>query len=152
MVKPIPDDYPRISPFLVATPATGAIAFYKDVLGATERLVVPQPDGKINHSELQIGDSVVFVVDENPDWKMHDPSHTGGTPVPIHLWVEDVDGVFDRAIAAGASEVQPPTDMYQGDRAAAFTDPFGHTWWVGARIKEFTAEEMDQAIGQAIGH
>ncbi|WP_280262996.1 VOC family protein [Nocardia wallacei] len=151
VVKPIPDGYPRVSPFVVATPAAEAIAYYKDVFGAVERLVVRTPDGQINHSELQIGDSVVFVVDENADWKMRDPKHVGGTPVPIHVWVEDPDAVFTRAIDAGASQVYPPSDMYQGDRGAAFTDPFGHTWWVAARQHEFSAQEMDHAIAEAIG-
>ncbi|MET9320929.1 VOC family protein [Streptomyces sp. NPDC003038] len=152
MVNPIPDGYPRVSPFLVATPAAEAIAFYKDLFGAAERLVVPQPDGRINHSELQIGDSVIFVVDENAEWKMRDPSRVGGTPVPIHVWVQDVDGIFQRAIKAGAEQVYPPTDMYQGDRGASFTDPFGHTWWIAARIKEYSPDEMDQAITQALGN
>src|SRR6266545_28264 len=127
-VKPIPDGYPRVSPYLAVAGAAEAIEFYKDVFGATERMRMPGPDGRIGHAEVQIGDSVVMLADEYPDMGVRGPRAIGGTPVALHVYVEDVDHVFEQAVKAGATSLQPVEDKFYGDRSGMFEDPFGHHW------------------------
>jgi PhnB protein len=102
MVNPIPEGYPRVTPYLIVDGASAAIDFYKSVLGATERMRMGGPEGKVGHAELEIGDSVVMLADEHPEMDARGPKFVGGTPVTLHVYVEDADGVFDRAIEAGA--------------------------------------------------
>ncbi|HCB34569.1 MAG TPA: glyxoylase [Acidimicrobiaceae bacterium] len=142
MVKPIPDNYPRVSASLGVAGAGDAIEFYKSVLGATERMRVPMPDGKVGHSELEIGDSLIMVADEFPEMDFLGPDSIGGTPVVLSVYVEDVDAVFAAALAAGATEVRPVEDQFYGDRSGQFRDPWGHRWNLATHIEDVSAEEI----------
>lgn len=147
-VKPIPDGYPRVSPYLVVDGAQKAIAFYTSVLGATERVRMPGPDGRIGHAELQIGDSVIMLADEFPDVGAKAPSAYGGSPVSLTVYVEDVDATFDKATGAGATAVRPPENQFYGDRSATFDDPFGHRWTVNTHIEDVSPEEMGRRAAE----
>jgi PhnB protein len=143
-VKPIPDDYPRVSAYLTVDGAAAAIEFYKSVLGATERGRMPGPDGRIGHAELNIGDSLIMLSDAFPDMGVRDPKDIGGTPVTLSVYVEDVDDVFARALAAGASEQRPVQNQFYGDRSGQFVDPWGHRWNVASRVENVSPEEMQR--------
>jgi PhnB protein len=147
-VKPIPDGYPRVSPYLVVDGAQQAIEFYTNVLGATERMRMPGPDGRIGHAELQIGDSVVMLADEFPDMGAKAPSAYGGSPVSLSVYVEDVDATFDKATGAGATAVRPPENQFYGDRSATFDDPFGHRWTVNTHVEDVSPEEMGRRAAE----
>ena len=147
-VKPIPDGYPRVSPYLVVDGAQQAIEFYTNVLGATERMRMPGPDGRIGHAELQIGDSVVMLADEFPDMGAKAPSAYGGFPVSLSVYVEDVDATFDKATGAGATAVRPPENQFYGDRSATFDDPFGHRWTVNTHVEDVSPEEMGRRAAE----
>jgi PhnB protein len=125
-VKPIPDTYPSVSPHLSIAGAAEAIDFYTSVLGATERMRMPMPDGKIAHAELDLGGSIIMIGEEVPGGRDPSPKTLGGSPVALFVYVEDVDDVFERALAAGAQSVQAPDNHFYGDRVAMFDDPFGH--------------------------
>jgi PhnB protein len=143
-VKPIPDDYPRVSAYLTVDGAAAAIDFYESVLGATERGRMPGPDGRIGHAELNIGDSLIMLSDAFPDMGVRDPKDIGGTPVTLSVYVEDVDDVFARALAAGASEQRPVQNQFYGDRSGQFVDPWGHRWNVASRVENVSPEEMQR--------
>jgi PhnB protein len=143
-VKPIPDDYPRVSAYITVDGASAAIEFYKSVLGATERGRMPGPDGRIGHAELNIGDSLIMLSDAFPDMGVRDPKDIGGTPVTLSVYVEDVDDVFARALAAGASEQRPVQNQFYGDRSGQFVDPWGHRWNVASRVENVSPEEMER--------
>ena len=150
-VKPIPDGYPQITPYLIVDGAGAAIEFYGKVLGTTERMRMPGPDGKVGHAELQLGDSVIMLADEFPDMGSPSPKSVGGTPVTIMVYVEDVDSVFDRAISAGATSLRPVENQFYGDRAGSFEDPFGHKWFVATHVEDVSPEEMDRRAAEAMG-
>ncbi|HET6832708.1 MAG TPA: VOC family protein [Acidimicrobiales bacterium] len=147
-VKPIPDGYPRVSPYLVVDGAQKAIDFYTSVLGATERMRMPGPDGRIGHAELQFGDSVVMLADEFPDMGAKAPSAYGGSPVSIMVYVEDVDATFGKATEAGATAVRPPENQFYGDRSATFDDPFGHRWTVNTHVEDVSPEEVGRRAAE----
>jgi PhnB protein len=149
-VKPIPDSYPRVSPHLAVAGAAEAIDFYTTVLGASERMRMPMPDGKIAHAELQLGDSVVMIGDEVPGGTDPSPKTLGGSPVALFVYVDDADDVFERALAAGAQSVQPPEDHFYGDRVAMFDDPFGHRWNVATHVEDVPPDEMERRAAEAI--
>ena len=141
-VKPIPEGYPQVTPYLVVDGAGAAIEFYGKVLGATERMRLPGPDGSIGHAELQLGDSLIMVADEAPQLGLRGPKAIGGTPVTISVYVEDVDGVVERAVQAGATVLRPVEDQFYGDRSGQFEDPFGHRWSVATHVQDISPEEM----------
>ena len=143
-VKPIPEGYHSITPYLIIKGAAEAIEFYKKAFGATELLRMPYPDGKIGHAELKIGDSPFMLADEVPDMKYRGPEALGGSPVSILLYVNDVDAVFKKAIAEGAKEDRAVEDKFYGDRAGSLIDPFGHTWHVATHKEDVTPEEMER--------
>jgi len=147
-VKPIPDGYPRVTPYLVVDGAQKAIEFYTTVLGATERMRMPGPDGRIGHAELQIGDSLIMLADEFPDMGAKGPSAYGGSPVSISLYVEDVDATFDKATEAGATVVRPLENQFYGDRSGTFDDPFGHRWTIATRVEDVSPEEMGRRAAE----
>lgn len=151
MAKPIPTDYPAITPALCVDDGAGAIEFYKKAFGAEERLRMPGPDGKIMHAELQIRDSVLMLADAMPDWGFQSPKHYGGTPVSFSIYVEDCDAAFKRAIDAGATQERPVEDQFYGDRSGTVVDPFGHKWTLATRVKEMTPEEMTKAMKENMG-
>lgn len=148
-IKPIPDDYPRVSPYLVVDGAAEAIDFYCRVLGATERMRMPGPGGRLMHAELQMGDSVLMLADEWPDMGARGPRTVGGTPVTLSVYVEDVDATFRRALDAGAIPLREVGDQFYGDRAGSFEDPFGHHWHVATHIEDVAPEEMQRRAAAA---
>lgn len=112
------------------------------MLGATERMRLPGPDGTIGHAELQLGNSLIMVADEAPQLGLRGPRAIGGTPVTISVYVEDVDGVVERAVQAGATVLRPVEDQFYGDRSGQFEDPFGHRWSVATHVEDVSPEEM----------
>ncbi len=151
-VKPIPDGYPQVSPTLFLDGASAAIEFYAQVFGATERLRMPLPDGRVAHAEIQFGDSVIMLADENPDMPgMRGPRLVGGTPIVLSVYVEDVDSVYQRALAAGATSVSEVEDQFYGDRSGQFEDPFGHRWYVATHVEDVPPEEMERRASKAMG-
>jgi PhnB protein len=143
-VKPIPDGYPQVTPYLIVDDGNAAIEFYGRVLGARERVRMAGPDGKVGHAELQIGDSLLMLADEFPEMGNRSPKSIGGTPVTISVYVEDVDAVFDRAVQAGAKPLRPVEDQFYGDRAGQFEDPFGHRWSVATHVEDVPPDEMQR--------
>jgi PhnB protein len=141
-VKPIPEGYPRVIPYLVVDDGAKAIEFYTQVLGATERMRMPAPGGKIGHAELQFGDSVVMLADAFPDMGYQSPKKIGGTPVTISLYVEDVDKTFAAALQAGATSLREVENAFYGDRTGQFEDPFGHRWNVATHVEDVPPDEM----------
>ena len=141
-VQPIPEGYPRLTPYLCVDGAGKAIEFYTQVLGATERMRMDGPDGKIGHAELSFGDTVVMLADEYPDMGFLSPGRIGGTAVTLHTYVEDVDSVFEKALAAGAKSLRPVENQFYGDRSGQFEDPFGHRWNVASHVEDVDPEEM----------
>jgi len=150
-VKPIPDGYPQVTPYLCVEGAAAAIDYYSAVFGATERTRMPAPEGKVGHAELQIGDSVIMLADEFPEMNILSPKSIGGTPVSLSIYVEDVDGVVERAVGAGATALRPVRDEFYGDRTGQFEDPFGHRWSVSTHIEDVSEEEMAKRASEAMG-
>ncbi len=149
MVKPVPDGYPRVTPYLVVDGGSAAIDFYREVLGATERMRMPAPGDKVGHAELEIGDSLIMLADEYPDMDAHGPKTVGGTPVTLHVYVEDADAVFERAVGAGAKALRPVEDKFYGDRSGEFEDPFGHRWSVATHVEDVPPDEMEKRMAAA---
>ncbi len=147
-VNPIPDNYPRVTAYLIVDGANDAIEFYRKVLGAEERMRMGGPDGRVGHAELQFGDSVVMLADSYPEMDIRDPKTIGGTPVSMTIYVEDVDKTFAGALRAGAKEVQPVETKFYGDRAGQFEDPFGHRWSVMSHVEDVSPEEMQNRAAQ----
>jgi PhnB protein len=134
-VKPIPEGYPRVTPYLIVDGANAAIEFYREVFGATERGRLAGPDGKIGHAELLLGDSLIMLADEHPELGS--------------VYVEDVDAVFDRALKAGAKALRPVEDQFYGDRSGQYEDPFGHRWSVATHVQDVPPEEMERRAAEA---
>ena len=148
-VKPIPEGYPRVMPYLSVDGAAEAINFYGKVFGAKERMRMPTPDGRIAHAEIEIGDSVVMLADVFPEMGGTTPRELGGTPVTVMVYVEKVDDVFKRAIDAGANADRPVEDQFYGDRAGQFTDPFGHKWFIATHIEDVTPDDVAKRAAAA---
>ena len=144
MAKPIPDDYPRVTPYLYIDGAGAAIDFYCAVLGAKERMRMPGPDGKIGHAELELGDSMIMLADQNLDMDILSPRAIGGTPIAMHVYVEDADSVFEQAIQAGAKALRPIEDQFYGDRSGFLQDPFGHLWGVATHMEDVAPKELEE--------
>jgi len=141
-VKPIPEGYHTITPSLVCRNAAKAIEFYKQVFSAEEQMRMPEPGGKIMHCELKIGDSMLFLSDEFPEMGAVAPESSGGRSSYLFLYVEDVDAIFNRAVAAGARSEMPVQDMFWGDRYGKIIDPFGHQWGVATHKEDVVPEEL----------
>jgi PhnB protein len=141
-VKPIPQGYHAVTPYLSVKGAAGAIAFYKKAFAAKEVMRMPAPGGTIGHAEIQIGDSRIMLADEYPDMNFRGPKSFGGTSVHIHLYVQDVDRVVKKAVAAGAKVLRPVTDQFYGDRSGSLEDPFGHVWHVATHNEDVPAKEL----------
>jgi PhnB protein len=150
-VKPIPDGYPRVIPYLTVDGADAAIDFYTKVFGAKERVRMGGPGGKVGHAELEIGDSVVMLADSFPDMGAPTPTQLGGSPVTVMVYVEDVDAAFERALGAGATEERSVENQFYGDRAGQFADPFGHKWFVATHVEDVPPEEMATRAAAAMG-
>ena len=151
-VNPIPDHYPRVTPYLSIDGAEAAIEFYCDVLGASVRGggVMKGPDGKVGHAELDLGGSVIMLADAFAEGAPT-PKALGGSPVTMMVYVDDVDDVFARAIKAGATEIAPVSDQFYGDRSGQFADAWGHRWNVASHVEDVPPEEMEQRVAAAMG-
>jgi PhnB protein len=147
-VKPIPSDTGQVTPYLVVRDATRAIDFYKRVFGATEVIRIVDPNGKIGHADLKIGDAHLMLSDEFPEMDANGPEVFGGSPVMIHVYVEDVDEVAARAQKAGARFAKPVENQFYGDRGGKFTDPFGQLWWIASRKENLSPEEMKRRAAE----
>jgi PhnB protein len=142
--KPVPDGYHTVTPYLVIKNAGKAIKFYKEAFGATELTRLAAPDGGVMHAEIRIGDSPVMLCDECPDWNSLSPQTIGGTSVSIVLYLEDVDTVVNRAVAAGATLLMPVADQFWGDRMGTVADPFGHKWSIATHTEDVAPEEISK--------
>lgn len=140
--KPIPDGYHSVTPYLIVKGASRAIDFYKQAFGATELLRMDGPDGSIGHAEIKIGDSPVMLADEHPEMGFRSPQTLGGPGLSLMIYVENVDEVFPRAIAAGAKELRPVQNQFYGDRSGTLEDPFGHIWTVSTHVEDIPEDEM----------
>ena len=143
-IKPIPEGYESITPYLVMKGASAAIDFYKKVFGATERMRMDAPGGMIGHAEITVGSSVIMLADESPDMGFRGPKTFGGTPVSLMLYVPNVDEVFKRAVDAGAKQLRPVENQFYGDRMGTLEDPFGHVWSIGTHVEDVAPEEMSR--------
>jgi PhnB protein len=144
-IKPIPDGYHSIQPYLILKNAAAAIDFYISVFGAKERLRMPdKATGRITHAEIEIGDSCIMMADEHPEIGAYSPEHYGGSPVSLMVYVTDCDAVYAKALAAGAKSEREPADQFYGDRMAGVVDPFGFRWYIGTHIKDVSPEELKQ--------
>lgn len=145
-VKPIPDGYHTITPYLSVRGAAKAIEFYKRAFGAQQRGVLSTPDGRIGHAELMIGNSIVMIADEFPEHGNKSPETLNGSPVGLAIYVENVDEVFKRAVEAGATVKEPISDKFWGDRAGSVSDPFGHKWTILTHKEDVSPEEMKKRM------
>jgi PhnB protein len=144
-VQPIPEGFHTITPYLVVYDAKAAIEFYQRAFGAALCCCLPTEDGqRVMHASMKIGDSLLMLSDECREYDHNAPTTLGGTPVSIHLYVEDADAFFERAVLAGASIMMPVTEMFWGDRYGKVRDPFGHQWSIATCVKQVTPEAMKQ--------
>jgi PhnB protein len=143
-VKPIPDGYHNVTPYLIMRDAAKAIEFYKAAFGAIEIMRMPMPNGGIAHAEIKIGDSPIMIADEFPDMGFRGPQSLGGSPVGLMVYVENVDTQFEKAVAAGATVMRPLQNQFYGDRSGTVTDPFGHVWTLGTHIEDLSIEELQR--------
>lgn len=143
-VQPIPKGFHTVTPHLVCRDAARAIDFYQKAFGAEKIRVHKMPDGKIMHAELRIGDSIVMLGEEAPDWKVLSPQSLNGTPVILHLFAPDVDAVYNRAVAAGCTATMPVADQFWGDRYGQLMDPFGHKWSIATHKEDLSEDEMEK--------
>jgi PhnB protein len=150
-VKPIPDGMHSLTPHLVCAGAADAIEFYKKAFGAIELSRMPGPNGKLMHGAVRIGDSVLMLVDEMPEWGSFGPKALKGSPVTIHVYVKDVDAFTAQAVAAGAKVKMPVADMFWGDRYGQLEDPFGHYWSIATHVRDMTPQEMQEEMAKMHG-
>jgi PhnB protein len=150
-VKPIPEGYAAVTPYLTVRNAAAAIEFYRKVFDARERLRMAAPGGMVGHAELTIGDAVIMLSDEFPDRDVLGPEAIGGSPVTLHLYVDDVDRVAERALGAGCKVLRPVEDQFYGDRAGKFQDPFGHLWFIATHKEDVPEAEMARRMREMSG-
>ena len=150
-VKPIPEGYHSVTPYLIIRGAADAIEFYKKAFGAKELFRYPSPDGKIGHAEIKIGDSPIMLADEYPDMGYNGPQTIGGSPVSLMIYVEDVDTIFNQAVSAGATVKEALQDKFYGDRIGTVIDPFGHMWHLSTHKEDVSMAEMERRAKAAGG-
>ena len=143
-VKPIPDGYASVTPYLIVKGAARAIEYYKKAFGATELMRFADPSGRVAHAEIQLGNSRVMLADEHPEMDIRGPQSLGGSAVGLLLYVDDVDAAFDRAVAAGATVNRPVQDQFYGDRSGTLIDPFGHKWTLATHKEDVSDEELQR--------
>lgn len=149
-VKPIPEGYHTLTPYLTVRDAARAIEFYKQAFGAEDRGAMKDPSGKIMHAELKIGDSIVMLADEFPEFGSVSPQSGGSTSMGLHIYVTDVDSAFARAVKAGAQVEMPVMDQFWGDRYGKLKDPFGHKWSIATHTKDLSVDEMKSGMEDAM--
>jgi PhnB protein len=147
-VKPTPDGYHTVTPYLIVRDADRALTFYRQAFGATETFRLEGPGGRIGHAEVKIGDSIVMLADEHPEMGARGPQSLGGTPVHLLVYVEDVDTQVQRAVAAGAKVVRPVKDQFYGDRSGTVEDPFGHSWTLATHKEDVSPAEMRRRMDE----
>ena len=145
-VKPIPDNYHSVTPYLVVDGAAKAIEFYRKAFGATELMRMPAPGDRIGHAEIKVGDSIVMLADASVEMGHKDPKILGGSPVSLLIYVEDADATVASAVAAGAKIARPLENQFWGDRMGDVTDPFGHRWHVATHVEDVSPEEMKRRM------
>jgi PhnB protein len=150
-VRPVPEGYHTVIPYLCIKGAADALEFYKKAFGATEVMRMPQPDGRIGHADIRIGDSHVMLADEFPEMGFKSPRTFGGSPAQLALYVEDVDTFVDRAVKAGAKLTRPIENQFYGDRAGAVEDPYGHTWHIATHVEDVPPDEMQRRAKEKFG-
>ena len=149
--SPIPDNYPRVTAYAAVDGAIQAIAFYSSVFGMNERMRMQMPGGAIGHAELELGDGLFMLSDEFPDMGVLGPKSVGGTPVRMSIYVDDVDDVFERALAEGATEIRAVGDQFWGDRSGLLEDPWGLVWNVSTRVEDVSDEEIERRTKEFFG-
>jgi len=149
-VQAVPKGYHTITPFMTVRDAARAIEFYKQAFGAKEKGVMKGPEGKVMHAELVIGDSTIMLADEFPEFGSLSPQSIGGSGTGLHIYIEDVDSAFDRAVQAGATVEMPVADMFWGDRYGKLRDPFGHKWSIGTHKADLSMEEMKKGMDETM--
>jgi PhnB protein len=149
-VRPVPEGYHSVTPYLAVDGAAEAIEFYKKAFGASEVMRMPAPGGKVGHGEIEIGGSRIMVSDEYPDMGFRGPKAYGGTPVTLHLYVADVDAMARQAVAAGAKELRPVKDQFYGDRSGTFEDPYGHVWHISTHKEDLSPDELKRRADEAM--
>lgn len=146
-----PTGYSTLTPYLIVEQGKEAIEFYKKVFGASEEVRMERPDNKIGHAELKIGDSKFMLADECPERATHSAKTIGNSPIGLHLYVEDVDAITNKAVSHGAKLVQKVEDQFYGDRTGTIEDPFGHIWHIATHVEEVTEEEMEKRVKKIFG-
>ena len=146
MVQPIPAAYPGVTPYLIVRDAARALEFYKQAFGASEQMRFPTPDDRIGHAEMKIDEGLFMLADEYPEQGYRSPDSVGGTPVSLMFYVRDVDALFARAVAAGATVKQSVKDQFYGDRNGTLTDPFGHVWTIATHVEDVSPEEIERRM------
>ena len=149
-VKPIPEGHHTVTPYLIIKGAAEAIEFYKRAFDAKEAMRMAQPDGRVGHAELAIGDSRIMLADEFPEMGARSPKTLGGSPVSLHLYVEDVDALAARATAAGIKVLRPVQDQFYGDRTGSFEDPYGHLWHIATNKEDVPMAELRRRAAEAM--
>lgn len=141
-VKPIPDGYHSVQPYMMFKDCAAAIAFYVRAFGAKEKFRMPDANGRVTHAEIEIGDSTIMMADEAPQLEAFSAEHFGGSAVSLLIYTESCDAMHAQAIAAGAKSLREPTDQPYGDRMSGVKDPFGYRWWIATHIKDVSFQEM----------
>ncbi len=150
-IRSIPENYPRVTPYLAIDGAAAAIDFYKKAFNATERMRMAAPDGRIGHAEIEIEGGLIMLADAHPEMGFRSPQALGGSPVRIHIYVENVDAFSSRAAAAGAEILRPVADQFYGDRSCQLLDPYGHTWSIATHVEDVSPEEMQRRAARLYG-
>ena len=150
-VKPVPEGYHLVTPYLCIKGASEAIEFYKSAFDATELMRIPSPDGSIGHAEIQIDDSRIMISDGSPEMDFRNPATICGTPVHVYMYVQGVDRIFAQPIAAGATAMMPLEDQFWGDRTGTLVDPFGHRWYASTHKEDLTEEEIAARAARLFG-
>jgi len=149
-VKPIPDGYHSVTPYLILDDATRALEFYKKAFGAVELVRMAAPGGRIGHAEIRIGDSIVMLADESPQMNARSAKSFGGSPMFLMIYVENVDAVVAQAVAAGATVIRPIANQFYGDRSGGIDDPFGYHWYIATHVEDVPPEEMKKRAEKAM--
>lgn len=150
-VPAIPSGYHSVTPYLIVRGARSALDYYARAFGAEEVLVLEMPDGGIGHAEIRIGDSMVMLSEENPEYDAISPETLGGNGSSLMIYVPNVDAVFERALMAGGTELRPLTDQFYGDRSGTLKDPFGHTWTLATHIEDVSEDEIARRLAKIYG-